>query len=101
MPEPCDRVAPAEAQGVGGHVQTSSKPVPQIVRRTTTELGWRHVNGIALVRSLVAVLLVCLGSILLAIGYWWGASLFVVAGLVGALAWSSAIWGPDRRSVAG
>lgn len=70
----------------------SVKPVPGFVKRITTEFGWRHVHGIAVIRFLVAVWLTCLGTIFLAFGYWWGASLYVAAGLVGALAYLMPRW---------
>ena len=60
-------------------VRPWTEQVPSIVRRTTTEFGWRHVNGIAVIRLLVAVWLVCLGTIFCAFGDWWGAALFVAA----------------------
>jgi signal transduction histidine kinase len=73
-------------------MQPSTKQVPRIVRRTTTQFGWRHVNGIAVIRFLVAVWLVCLGAIFCTFGYWWGAFLFVAAGLVGWLAYQMPRW---------
>lgn len=73
-------------------MQAPIKPVPQFVKRATTEFGWRHVHGIAIIRLLVAVWLMCLGTIFLAFGYWWGASLYAAAGLVGALAYLMPRW---------
>jgi hypothetical protein len=70
----------------------STKPVPPIIKRTTTQFGWRHVNGIAAIRFLVAIWLVCLGSIFCALGYWWGAFLYVAAALVGWLSYQMPRW---------
>jgi len=73
-------------------LQASTKTVPWIIRRFATKYEWRHVNGIAATRALVALWLVILGTILCAYGYWWGAFLFVVAGLVGWLAYEMPRW---------
>jgi signal transduction histidine kinase len=88
---------PREGPPVEGHrpseaERSSAKPVPRIVMRTTTSFGWRHANGIAIIRFLVAIWLVCLGAIFCTFGYWWGAFLFVAAGLVGALAYQMPRW---------
>jgi hypothetical protein len=56
--------------------------------------GRRHVKGVALVRWLVTAWLVIVASILCVFGYWWGASLFAVAGLVGWLAYEMPRWSP-------
>jgi signal transduction histidine kinase len=47
----------------------------------STDFGRRHVKGVAIIRLLVAIWLVTLGSIFCAFGYWWGALLFVPAAL--------------------
>lgn len=70
----------------------STNPVPGVIMRTTTRFGWRHANGIAVIRFLVAVWLVCLGVIFCAFGDWWGAFLFVAAALVGSLAYLMPRW---------
>jgi apolipoprotein N-acyltransferase len=72
--------------------QASSTAVPRIIRRTVTQFEWRHVKGVAVIRALVALWLVALGSIAFAEGYWWGAFLYVVAGLVGWLAYRMPRW---------
>ena len=56
------------------------------------EFARRHVKGVALVRLLVAVWLVILGSIFCAYRHWWGAFLFPVAALVGWLACQMPRW---------
>lgn len=73
-------------------MQTPPKRVPKIVLRSTTQFGWRHVQGVAVIRFLVAIWLVCLGTIFVAFGDWWGAFLYVAAGLVGALAYFMPRW---------
>jgi hypothetical protein len=72
--------------------QASTETVPWIIRRLATNYEWRHVRGIAAIRALVALWLAFLGSILCAYGYWWGASFFVAAGLVGWLAYRMPRW---------
>jgi hypothetical protein len=81
-----------EEQPADETVRSSANPVPEIILRTTTRFGWRHANGIAVIRFLVAVWLVCLGVIFCAFGDWWGAFLFVAAGLVGWLAYQMPRW---------
>jgi len=73
-------------------MQPSTRPVPKIIRRGVTEFGWRHVKGVAITRLLVAIWLVILGAIFCATGRWWGALLFVAAGLVGSLAYLMPRW---------
>jgi signal transduction histidine kinase len=80
-----------EQQGHAAQTPTT-RPVPRIILRTTTGFGWRHANGIAVIRFLVAVWLVCLGVIFCAFGDWLGALLFVAAALVGALAYLMPRW---------
>lgn len=75
-----------------GGPERAKRPVPRVVRRSTTRFGWRHVQGIATIRFLVAVWLVCLASIFLAFGYWWGAFLLLAAGLAGWLAYQMPRW---------
>ena len=72
--------------------KASTKTVPRIIRRTVTQWEWRHVKGVANIRVLVAVWLVFLGCIACADGYWWGAFFFVVAGIVGWLAYDMPRW---------
>jgi hypothetical protein len=62
------------------------------LRGLVPQYEWRHVKGIAALRVLVALWLVFLGAILCAYGYWWGAALFVVAGLLGWLAYQMPRW---------
>jgi len=73
-------------------LQASTKTVPWIIRRFVSKYEWRHVKGIAAIRVLVALWLIILGAILCGYGYWWGASLFVAAGLVGWLAYQMPRW---------
>lgn len=81
--------------------QPPNAHIPSLVRRTTTEFGWRHVAGIAVIRLLVAVWLVCLGVILCAFGQWWGVFLFPVAGFVGWLGYQMPRWKQVRDAEAG
>ena len=84
--------SPVQPQRTGEATRRPARPVPPIIVRTTTNFGWRHVNGIAVIRFLVAIWLVCLGAITCGFGYWWGAFFFVVAALVGALAYQMPRW---------
>lgn len=72
--------------------QVATKTVPWPFRRWVTRYGWRHVKFVAVVRALVALWLIILGSIFCANGYWWGALLLVAAGLVGWLACQIPRW---------
>jgi signal transduction histidine kinase len=91
MHEPSDRYQSVRQQP-GGAKRPSTEPVPWIVRSISTPFGLRHVKGIAVVRYLVAIWLVCLGSAFCAFGHWWGALLFPAAGGVGALAFLMPRW---------
>jgi hypothetical protein len=91
MHEPTERRL-AESEKADGGAGPSTKTVPRIIRRSTTRFGWRHVHGIAVIRFLVAIWLVCLGAIYCSFGYWWGALLFVAAGLVGWLSYQMPRW---------
>ena len=82
MNEPGER-PPADRRQPDGAMHPATMPVPWVVRHGVTAFGWCHIMGIAAIRLLVAVWLVCLGATLCALGDWWGASLFVAAGLVG------------------
>lgn len=91
MHEPPDRFQsvpqpPEEAR------QPSAVPVPWILLRVVTPFGLRHVKGGAVVRYLVAIWLVGLGSAFCAFGHWWGALLFPAAGAVGAIAYLVPRW---------
>jgi hypothetical protein len=70
----------------------STRPVPMIIRGYVSQFGWRHVKVVAIIRSLVALWLVILGSVFCASGRWWGAWLFVAAGVVGWLAYQMPRW---------
>ena len=83
---------PAERQQGDETMQPPTRPAPWIVARISTEFGRRHVKGVAIIRSLVAIWLVALGSIFCASGHWWGALLFVAAALVGSLAYLMPRW---------
>jgi signal transduction histidine kinase len=76
----------------GGAEGPSTGPVPRIIRSISTPFGRRHVKGVALIRYLVAIWLVCLGSAFCAAGHWWGVLLFPAAGGVGALAYVMPRW---------
>jgi hypothetical protein len=93
MHEPTERPS-AERQPADEVTQSSTKPVPGIIRPgwPGTQFGWRHVRGVAVIRWLVAIWLVILGAIFCASGHWWGAFLFVAAGLVGWLAYQMPRW---------
>ena len=71
---------------------TSTRPVPKIISRNVTRFGWRHVKGVAVIRLLVAIWLVILGSFMCASGQWWGAFLFAAAAVVGWLAYQMPRW---------
>jgi signal transduction histidine kinase len=73
-------------------VAPSTKPVPPIIRRSVSQFGWRHVKGVAAIRALVAIWVVILGAIFLAFGDWWGALLWVGAGLLALLAYLMPRW---------
>jgi len=71
----------------------AAKSVPAVIRRGWPgTFGWRHVKGVALIRLLVAIWLLALGSFFCASGRWWGASLFAAAGLLGWLAYQMPRW---------
>lgn len=87
---------PTEARQAGDR-QTDARdhparPVPSIIRRATSPFGWRHAEGIAVIRFLVAIWLICLASIALSFGDWWGAFLLPVAGLLASLAYLVPRW---------
>jgi len=69
-----------------------TKTIPRFIRGWAPQYEWRHVKGIAAIRVLVALWLVFLGAVLCAYDYWWGAFLFVVAGLIGWLAFQMPRW---------
>jgi signal transduction histidine kinase len=72
--------------------QLSITPVPKIGRSISTGFGRRHVKGVAIVRYLVAIWLTLLGSVLCALGQFWGALFFPTAGAVGAVAYLMPRW---------
>jgi hypothetical protein len=63
---------------------------------TFTQFGARHIKGVAIIRAVVALWLVCLGVILCANGHWWAASLFAIAAVVGWLAYQVPKWNVGR-----
>jgi signal transduction histidine kinase len=93
MYEPTGRPS-AERRQADQTTRSSAGPVQRLIRPgwPGTQFGWRHVKGVAVVRLLVAIWLVILGSIFCASGHWWGAFLFVAAGLVGWLAYQMPRW---------
>jgi hypothetical protein len=84
----------AERQPAGGSTRPSTQRVPWIIRHgwPGSQFGWRHANGVAAIRLLVAIWLLVLGTIYCVTGHWWGALLFVAAGLVGWLAYQMPRW---------
>jgi len=64
-------------------MQPPTRPAPWMARNLSTAFGRRHVKSIAIIRLLVAIAMVTLGSIYCAFGYWWGALWFVPAALNG------------------
>lgn len=62
------------------------------LRHNGTQFGWPHVRRVALIRWLVAIWLVILGSAFCLFGLWWGALLFVPAGLNGWIALQMPRW---------
>ncbi len=82
----------AASQAEREAVQPSTKPVPDIIRATVRRFGWRDVRRVAVIRWVVAIWLVTLGSIFCVSGHWWGALLFVAAGLNGWLAIQMPRW---------
>ena len=86
LTERADRQQPGEA------AQPPAKPVPAIIQEGVTDFGWRHVKGVAAIRSLVAVWLIILGCVFCGTGHWWGAFLFVAAAVVGWLAYKMPRW---------
>jgi signal transduction histidine kinase len=89
MHEPTKR---DESQRADKAAPPSTEAVPRIIRGISSDFGLRHVKGVAVIRSVVAVWLAVLGSIFCALGHWWGALLFVPAGLVGWLAYQMPRW---------
>jgi hypothetical protein len=75
------------------HARADRKPgrtterVLRRIRGNGTQFGERHDKTVAIIRSLVAIWLVILGSIFCVLGHYWGALLFVPAGLNGWLAY--------------
>jgi signal transduction histidine kinase len=64
-------------------MQPPTRPAPWIARNLSTGFGRRHVKGVAIIRLLVAIAMVTVGSIYCATGHWWGALWFVPAALNG------------------
>ena len=97
MYEPIERV---ERQHGHDSVRGTTKPVPKIIRGISTDFGMRHVRSVAVIRLLVAGWLVILGCVFCALGhwYWWGALLFVPAGVNGWLAVQMPRWRPALQA---
>jgi signal transduction histidine kinase len=93
MGEPTQRPS-AERRPADGSTRPSTEPAPWIIRHgwPGSQFGLRHANGVAAIRLLVAIWLLVLGIIYCATGHWWGAFLFVAAGLVGWLAYQMPRW---------
>ena len=89
MNQPTERRSAEQQQAAGPRQPPASALIRQQWPGT---FGWRHVKGVALVRLLVAVWLVILGSFFCASGHWWGAFLFAAAALVGWLAYLMPRW---------
>ena len=90
MHEPINRAARRLDRGK----RRSTEPIPKIIRGISTDFGMRHVRSVAVIRLLVAGWLVILGCVFCALGhwYWWGALLFVPAGVNGWLAFQMPRW---------
>src|SRR5215472_6833068 len=93
MHEPTQRPM-AEPQQADEATRPSTNPDPWIIRHgwPGSQFGLRHAKGVAVIRLLVAIWLVILGAFFCASGHWWGAFLFVAAGLVGWLAYQMPRW---------
>ncbi len=65
--------------------QQSTGVAPSATRGTFTAFGARHVAGVAVTRWVAAACFVVSGAVILALGYWWGVSLFAAAALKGSL----------------
>jgi len=88
MSDPTEHTS-AQHQQAGGTMRPTTRPVTGFTRHEGpgTRWGRRHLKGVTLIRLLAAIWLVILGSIFCAFGQWWGACFFVLAGLVGWLAY--------------
>jgi Flp pilus assembly protein TadB len=91
MHDPTERSS-AERQLADETARPPARPVPAIQpERRGTQSGWRSVKRVALIRLLIAVWLVILGSVFCAFGHWWevllGALFFALAALHGWLAY--------------
>ena len=88
MSDPTEH-ASAQHQQAGGTMRPTTRPVTGFTRHEGpgTRWGRRRPTGVTLIRLLAAIWLVILGSIFCAFGHWWGACFFVLAGLVGWLAY--------------
>jgi hypothetical protein len=91
MHERIDR-SQSGGQQPDGAERPSTKPVPKIGRSMSRPFGRRHVKGVAAIRYLVAIWLICLGSVFCALGQLWGTLFFPAAGAVGALAYLMPRW---------
>ena len=76
--------------------QQSTGMAASAARGTFTAFGARHIKGVAVSRWVAAVCFVVAGVLLLAFGHWWGALLFLAAGLNGSLAYLVPRWNPRR-----
>jgi hypothetical protein len=76
----------SERQQTGDNTQLSTSRRPHGARGPISKWGATHVKGIVIIRLCIALWLVCLGIVFITLWTWWGALLFVAAGLVGGLA---------------
>jgi hypothetical protein len=78
-----------EADYEGVVMRPTTRTVTGLTRREGRGTRWGrcHPQGVTLIRLLAATWLVILGSIFCALGQWWGACFFALAGLVGWLAY--------------
>ena len=81
-----------QAEQADGGLRPSTGPLFAALRHNGTQFGWRHVKRVAVIRWLVAAWLVILASIFCVSGQWWGALLFLAAGLNGWLAYQMPRW---------
>ena len=70
----------------------STKPVPSFARSLSRPFGRRHPTGVTIIRSLVAVWLVFLGSVFWYLGQYWGVLFFPLAAAIAALAFLMPRW---------
>lgn len=101
-PQSKGETGPIDPQGDLG--LRSADQAPPLIRHLSSDFGLRHTKGVAITRWLVMSLLVILGSVFCALGYWWGAWLYIGAAANGLLAylmphWKTALEAESRQRV--